>query len=175
MSKVLFFGYGANRSRQKLKEFLGKDLGEGVGAVLRGFTLNVQDLNQVPKAQRDLFLQSYGSDWKAYTIKEGEGVVAGIVWELEEDDLNKLKAWEFVGEYREIISIEVITSSNEEIEVVTEKSKDEFPTTFIVDGLNYNTFAFSRRNIVDPNKQQYYTQKQIENIKKWLNQQATKK
>lgn len=175
MSKSLFFGYGANRSRQKLKEFLGKDPGEGVGAVLRGFTLNVQDLNQIPKLQHDLFLRVYGSDWKAYTIKEGAGAVAGIVWELEEEEFNKLKAWEFVGEYREIISVEVITASDEELEVVTEKSKDEFPTTFIVDGLNYNTFAFSRIESVDPNTQQYYTQKQIENIKKWLTQQAAKK
>lgn len=174
MSKILFFGYGANRSRQKLKEFLDKDLGEGIGAILRGYTLHVQELNQVPKTQRDLFLQVYGQDWKAYTIKKGEGVVAGVIWELEEEDLKKIKAWEFVGEYREIISVKILTSSDEEVEVLTEKSKDEFSTTFIVDGINYNTFAFSRREIIDPNDQAYYTQQQIQSIRKLLNEESIK-
>ncbi len=174
MSQILFFGYGANRSRQKIQEIIGKDLGEGIGAILNGYTLNIQNLNQIPEKVQDFLRKLYGNDFKAYTIKKGEGVVLGVIWKIDVKDLEKFKEWEFVGLWREIVEIEVTTSTDEVVKVITEKSMDQFPSTFIVDGLIYDTFAFTKQKVHSPDQQQYYTQKQITTIRNWLAKKTSK-
>jgi hypothetical protein len=167
-NKILFFGYGSNRSKQKIREALQRDPGQGIGAILHGFTLNVQSLNQIPPEVQKFFQQIYGNDFKAYTIKEGKGIIAGVIWQITNEDLEKLKKWEFVGPYREIIEVEVTTTYDEVVKAYTEKSLDSCPTTFVVDGLTYDVFAFAKQGAPDPNTQQYYTQEKISEIRKWL-------
>lgn len=174
MSKILFFGYGAYKSKQKLKEVIGRDPGEGVGAIVEGFTLHVQELVQVPKQAQDDMRRFWGNEFKAYTLRTGDGVVSGIIWEIEEEELVLVKEWEYDGLWREFIEVEVVTSALEKVKVLTEKSMDQFPTTFIVDGLLYDVFAFTRNEgKTDPNKNEYYDKQQIAKIKQWLSTQIT--
>lgn len=170
--KILFFGYGGNRSQQKIKEILDHDPGNGVGAILSGYTLNVQSLSQIPSTVQSIFQKIYGNEFKAYTIKKGKGIVSGVVWQLTAEDVEKIKQWEFVGDYREIVEAQVTTSSEDAVKVITEKSREEFPTTFIVDGLVYNVFAFAKKEVGDEKDKQYYTEKQIEEIRKALSEQT---
>jgi hypothetical protein len=168
MEKILFFGYGANRSKQKIKEIIGREPDQGVGAVLKGYTLNVQNLTQIPTDVQNFLQKLYGNEFKAYTLKKGQGIVVGVIWELNEEDLEKFKEWEFIGAWRELVDVEVETSSGDTVKVLTEKSMDKFPSTFIVDGLIYDVFAFSKRKVASPDEQQYYTQKQITTLRNWL-------
>lgn len=57
--------------------------------------------------------------------------------------------------------------SSEKLKVFTEKSKDEFPNSYIADGLSYDVFAFTNHKL-DKEREEYYTKQQIEMIKQWL-------
>lgn len=178
MGKVLFFGYGANRSQQKISEIIGRDPGLGIGAILENYTLNIQNLTQIPNPPQTFLGKIYGSDFKSYTVKKGAGIVLGDVWELEEKEWERIKEWEFVGvtKWREPIEVEVTTSTGEKVKAITEKSSDEYSTTFIVDGLTYNLFGFiSKAPNNNTKTPEYYTQKQITEIRKWLTEQSSKK
>ena len=48
MAKILFFGYGANKDVNRLKEILGKYPEDGQGAILENYNLAVQNLSQIP-------------------------------------------------------------------------------------------------------------------------------
>jgi hypothetical protein len=175
MAKVLFFGYGAYRNKNKLAQVLGHTLGEGVGAVLEGYVLVYQTLNQLPANIGEFLRGVYGNDFKAYTIRKGSGVVSGIIWEITNEDLEIIKKWEFIplSPWREIVGINLKSSGGKEVKAFTEKAKDDQPATKITDGLDYEEFENIRQ---DPNKKQsndnpYYTQQQIEKIKSWLAKQ----
>ncbi len=134
---ILFFGYGANRSNERLKDIFGKELEGGYGTVLEGYVLAVQVLEQIPSQAKDILQKVWGQDFKSYTIKPGKGIVAGVVWELDNNQLEVLKEWEFIGIWRELIQVTVTTFDQKTLNVMTEKSPDESSITEIVDGLNY--------------------------------------
>lgn len=77
MNKILFFGYGANRSREKIKKVISKDPGEGIGAVLEGYVLVDQALMQIPEPPREFLRKVYGNNFKSYSIKKGAGCYPG--------------------------------------------------------------------------------------------------
>lgn len=145
---VYFFGYGANRDYYKLKEILGKEPKGGKGAILEGFDLAYQTLDQIPEVPRSFLQKVWGDIFRSYTLKKGTGCVSGVVWELEPEDVEKLKEWEFVGKWREIVSVPVKTSDGRTIQALTEKAQDLLPTKEIVDGLNYenNLNNFKKRD-----------------------------
>ena len=172
--KILFFGYGANRNKNKLIQVLGHSVGEGVGAVLEGYVLVYQTISQLPEHLRNFFAETYGHNFKAYTLRAGEGVVSGTIWEIDEKDLEILKEWEFVPEWREVVEVIVLSAGGKEVQVLTEKSKDEFQFHEITDGVNYEEFNFPRLSKDDPKQELYYTKQQIERIKGWLEQQSKK-
>jgi hypothetical protein len=161
MFESLFFGYGANRSKSKIVSILGHEPGKFVGAVLLHFNLGVQKLSDIPEAAQRIMKEVYGNDFKAYSLTPGEGVVA------------KIKEWEMDGLWREIIEVEVMSSGGKIVKAFTEKSKDEFGISEVIDGIIYSEFDFERKEKI-PNAEEdaYYTQEQIEKIKKWLDAQA---
>ncbi|MBI2021838.1 hypothetical protein HYS93_03095 [Candidatus Daviesbacteria bacterium] len=172
--KILFFGYGANKARSKIAYIIGRDPGDHVGAIAEGFVLAVQHLNNIPAKPQSLLRTLYGNEFKAYTLKKGQGLVTGIIWEMTQVDLEKIKQWEFVGEWREIIEIEVESSGGKTTKVLTEKNMDQFKVDGVADGLLYSEFDFVKKNIINPNQTEYYTKKQINKIKNWLATQVAK-
>lgn len=138
MAKLYYFGYGTNKSRERIREIIGHDPGEGKGAVLDGYVLTYQVLDQVPEGPRTVLGKVWGDEFKGYTLRKGSWKVAGVIWELEEDDLEKIKEWEFVDEHwKEMVSASAVTSDGVTIQVVTEKVPDNQPIKEAVDGLNY--------------------------------------
>lgn len=172
MGNILFFGYGANKSRSKIQQIIKRDPGTGIGAVLEGYTLNTQSLNNIPENPRKIIFQLYGSEFKSYSIKKGDGIVLGVIWETTPEELELIKDWESVGTWRELIEVDVKSSANQIIKVVTEKSHDTYPTDFIVDGLLYDVFAFTQKAASTEKRDTYYTQKQISQIRSWLKKQS---
>ena len=138
MAKVYFFGYGANRSRKRIKEILGKEPDGGYGAVINGYTLSYQVLDQVPENPRRILDKVWGENFKGYTLSQGGGKVAGVIWEIEEEDLKKIKQWEFVDEgWKELVRATANTSDGRSITVLTEKAVETLPRKEAVDGLHY--------------------------------------
>lgn len=166
-NKKLFFGYGANRSRSKIKEIIGRDPGDPVGAIIEGYNLYFQTLKQIPNPAGKILRDLFGGSFKAFTIKKGDGLVGGVVWSFTDKDLEKMKEWEFVGEWREIVKVKVKSEDLYEVDVVTEKSIDSDNVENRVDGLLYNEFRFTAR-ARDPDQDKYYSEQQIKKLRKLL-------
>ena len=169
MKRILFFGYGANRDGNKIAQITGEDLRESVGAVLEGYKLAYQTLDQVPQPARDVLKDTWGNTFRAYTLRKGEGVTQGVIWPVSEEGLKKIEEWEFIGSWRELIKVRVRTFDNTELTVYTEKIPEDTPTVGFIDGLRYDEFIFKNlqeKRIVDEN--QYYTQNQINQVRKAL-------
>lgn len=167
MQKVYFFGYGANRNREKIYQITGKYPSLEFGAILEGYQLCVQNLDLITEKPRKILTELYGERFKAYTIKKGNGIVSGMIWEITPEDLEKIKEWEFVGDWKEIIEITIRSAGNKTIQAITEKVTDDAQVIDIVDGLSYDEFEFTIKND-SKSKEEFYTQAQIDYIKKQL-------
>ena len=143
----MFFGYGANRDKKRLEDIFkvsgleGEDLEVrgGKGARVDGMVLAIQDLTQVPEQVREGLKRTWGEKFRAYTLKPGNGQVAGVIWELTKKQYDAMKAWEHDGEWREMVEVEIVTEDQKRIKVYTEKVFDDAAIREIVDGLNYES------------------------------------
>lgn len=170
--KVFFFGYGAYRNKSKLAQVLGHAVSEGVGAILEGHVLVYQTIDQLPESLQEFFRNTYGNNFKAYTIRKGNGVISGMIWEINKQDLETLKKWEFVPEWREIVEVNVKSSGEKMVTAYSEKAQDDQPFHEITDGVEYEEFENKVIPKVDAAQKEYYTKQQIENIKQWLYSQT---
>ena len=165
MSKILFFGYGANRSRSKMVQIIGNKL-SGQGAIIEGYRLAYQSLDQIPEPAKTVLLKIWGHQFKSYTLKEGKGVVSGVLWEISDENFQKIKEWEFIGVWRELIEVDVRTSDGKKLHAFTEKAPEIHPISGYADGLLYNEYEFL--NLVEKQKEQisnYYNDKQIQEVR----------
>lgn len=134
---IYYFGYGANRERARIREVLGKEPQGGYGAVLEGFDLGYQILDQIPQKPQEVLRNAWGDRFKCYTLRRGKGLAVGVIWEMDQADLEIMKKWEFIGLWREIVQLSVKTFSGETIKAITEKAIDDKRVFGFVDGLNY--------------------------------------
>jgi hypothetical protein len=155
MKKVLYFGYGANRDARMITAITGKPESELVGhpAVLEGYTLAVQRLDQIPDtispdapiriSPQQLLREVWGEDFESYVIKASpNGKVNGTVWELTEDERERVRDWELLdfGWYHDVEG-RVRLDDGSEIAVVTEALDDYQQIDREVDGMNYETWV----------------------------------
>jgi len=138
MAKTFFFGYGSYRDKKKIAEIIGKDPEGGEPAVLEGYLLAVQTLDQIPGSARAVLQKVWGDQFRAYTIRKSPGIVVGTVWIIDQEDLNKIKEWEFVEEqWREIKQVDVTTNSGTKIPVLTDLARETLPVKEFVNGIEY--------------------------------------
>ena len=147
MNQLLFFGYGAYRDRKRLELVLrtsgltGDDLTieGGFGARTDGYVLAIQSLQQIPENTRESLLRVWGGNFRCYTIKPGDGQVAGILWGLNEKQFKALKDWECDGVWREFVEIDIVTTDQHKLKALADKAINDNDITHIVDGLNYES------------------------------------
>lgn len=139
MGKIAYIAYGANRSSKRLKEILGKEPEGGQDVILTGFELKTQNLSQIPISAALVLERVWGKSFKSYTLKESfEGKVAAKVWYLDEGDYEKLKEWEFVGDWREVVPAKAMTYDGKTVFGYTEKAYNSQPVEDgFVDGEHY--------------------------------------
>ncbi len=167
MDSISFFGYGANRNHEKIKQIIGRDPGNGLGAIVKGYQLCIQTLSQIPKGPREVLQKSWGNNFKSYTLKKGKGIVGGTVWDLTDKEFHLIKEWEFIGAWRELVTISVQTANENEVTVFSEKAPDILPISQVVDGLLYDEFEFT--NLRDTQqKKEFYSKEQLEAIRNEL-------
>lgn len=142
MEKVLYFGYGANRDPKMMEWITGNPNLTGRQAVLKGYTLCVQRLDQIPDSARENVTANWPQSFTSYTIKEDpEGEVHGTLWELTPQDRELVRDWELIdlGWYKDL-KVKVTTEDGQEIEVQTEGIGDRQEYDRGVDGTNYETW-----------------------------------
>jgi len=140
MSEVVFFGYGANYDINRIRSIIGHEPKGGEGAILKGYSLGIQSLNNIPEKEKSVLKKVWGENFEAYTLVSGTGYINGRLWIISEEDLEKIKKWEFIykDSWRELLNISITTFDGKTITAVTEKSKDQYGLERVADGLNYD-------------------------------------
>jgi hypothetical protein len=154
MKKVLYFGYGANRAPEMMSWITGRGDFEGKPAILEGWNLCIQRLDQIPKVAvptstgprplQEHLREKWGNDFETYVIRPGRGKVTGTLWTIELKDRELIRNWERVGFWYKEIKVKVKTENGEDIEVITECLGDNQSVDREVDGSNYDPFLLSR-------------------------------
>lgn len=139
MDSVFFFGYGLLANRERMKQIIGRYPDGGTGAVIQGYNLAVQVLDQVPENVRGQLREVWGDSFKAYTIKKGSGIVRGVIWVLTADELERIKNWDLVGSWREMVEVPVTSFDGKTLIAFTEKVGDNQPILETVDGITYDS------------------------------------
>lgn len=151
--KVLYFGYGANRDPRMIAAITGRPAAELTGspAVLEGYSLAVQRLEQVPDtvvqsapvplSPRGM-LKDWGEDFTTYVIHPSkDGKVSGTIWELTTEERELIRDWELVdfGWYKDCEG-RAKTEDGKEVPVITEMLGAGQQIDHEVDGLHYETW-----------------------------------
>ncbi|MBI2021837.1 gamma-glutamylcyclotransferase [Candidatus Daviesbacteria bacterium] len=152
---INYFGYGANRDRRMMEWITGDTSLVGQSAVLKGFKLVVQGLDQVPDSifptapapfsPRQLLQESWTTDFESYTISpDPEGEVVGTLWRLSRLNRDLVREWELVdfGWYQDLRGV-VITEDGKEAEIETEGLRANQEYDRQVDGHHYETWLNS--------------------------------
>lgn len=141
--KVLYFGYGANREPAMMEAITGNANLVGKPAVLRGYELCVQRLDQVPDIPRRILDASWSPKFTSYTIRTGapDDEVYGTLWELTPLERELVRNWELIdlGWYRDM-QVKITTEDGQEIEARTEGLREGLEIDREVDGREYKSF-----------------------------------
>lgn len=175
MGKILYFGYGAYRSRNKVLRILGKEPVGGYGALLDNYQLAIEPLELVPEGlPKQILDQIFGKSFRSYTIKKGKGLIAGVIWEFDDNDL-KLAEAEFIGTWRELVEVEVALANKTKVKAITDKIIKSDRLTEIADGLNYvdNLNIEKKDGSGGREEDDEYKVREIQRIKQELEKLAT--
>lgn len=137
LSTIYFFGYGSYRSKERVAEILGHVPFGGYGGIIDGYVLTFQTLDQLPAEPKEILEKIWGDSFRAYTIRPGKGLIAGVVWELTKADTKKIRVWEFDGVWREFPDVVVKTSDGRTIHALTDVALPNQQVKHVVDGLYY--------------------------------------
>jgi hypothetical protein len=166
-----FFGYGANRSKYRIKEITGRFPIGGYSAIVRNYCLCYQKLTHIPDPPREILRKIWGEDFRCYTLFPHPGIVTGVIWELDENGFDLMKKWEFIGPWKELVTVEAITFQGKTIPSQTEIIHPSQTTDIVVDGINYETFI----NSPSPNKEKYEEQikEELQKVRQMLSDLKT--
>ncbi len=108
---VEFFCYGPGADLDVVTAEIGHPPIAGKPAVLHGFRLGIQGVENIPDKQmpvpghpekmlpdtaRGIIGESWGPGFEMYVVREGEGEVRGTVWTIKKSDLPPIEDWELV-------------------------------------------------------------------------------
>lgn len=159
---IYYFGYGANRSKNRLVNILNHSPIGGYGGIIRNFGLGYQTLTQIPDPPRTLLKRVWGEQYKGYTIIPAEGgIVAGVVWEIDECSFERMKEWECVSIWKKIIPVSVQTYNNRNIQAVTEIIMEPQRILWLVDGIDYE----NNLNIQNPRRNSRSDEFKVEQLR----------
>lgn len=154
--KIIYFGYGANRSLEMMQAITGNTDLVGYPAVLKGFKLCIQRLDQTPIKVQKILRQSWLDNFESYIIAPGEekDEVLGTIWELTSLERELVRNWELIdmGWYKDMV-IKVTTQDGRKIDAQTEGLRDGQVVDRKVSGKKYKTFLNPVRDFEKSAKQ----------------------
>jgi hypothetical protein len=126
------------RSKQRITDILLSTPAGGFGAVLEKYVLCYQTLDQLPEPPRELIRSAWGNNFRGYTVKPAsQGLVAGVLWKLTQDQFQRLNKWECIGTWKKCVSVPVTAYDGKPEQAFTEMVTDDQEIFEIVDGLQY--------------------------------------
>lgn len=153
--KVSYFAYGANRDPRMMAAITGNQSLIGIPAVLEGYQLCIQRLDQIPDivfptspapiSPRDLLKQSWPETFESYIIKPKKGSkVHGNLYKLTPQERELVRDWELIdfGWYKDEKGI-AVTSDGKKVDVVTEGLRQDQEVDREVLGEDYNPWLNS--------------------------------
>jgi hypothetical protein len=164
-NKIFYFGYATTRELEMMKAITGKENLFGQQATLKGYSLYVQRLDQIPNkvipnspepisAQR-ILQNNWGESFISYVIKSDEnGQVRGVVWELDELDYKLLKNWELndYGWFKDL-ETNVILENGETISIITGELGDGQEIDHEVEGDDYPSYLIEPERLLQRAKE----------------------
>jgi hypothetical protein len=134
---IYYFGYGAGRDKKRMAAIIRHQPEGGLGAILNNYRLYIQKLDDIPEIPQKILSDIWGSEFRAYTVRKSQGRVAGVIWKLSALDIKRVKEWEFVGLWRELVQIEVDMYNGQVIKAITDVAAEPSSVSVVVDGINY--------------------------------------
>lgn len=149
-AKALFFAYGPTRDIRVLRALTGNQTLVGREAVLKGYKLGLQRLDQVPsvrtvapKSPQEILRESWPDSFEFHAVlpdEKGEGV-AGTVVELDPQEAELFRDFELIDlNWYKNGRGKVITSDGQELEVNVPILGDGQKISREVDGINHDVW-----------------------------------
>lgn len=156
---ILYFGYGANMDKGMIKAITGQKNLNGIPAILYGYKLGVQKIDQIPSVPQKSLRGNWGDNFRSYVIfQDNDSKVKGVVWKLTETSRRLVRIWEHVDHevgkeqsWYTQISLPVIETVDgnkihgAETEIITEDQ--EVDESVIVNGLDYPPYLMKPDNM----------------------------
>lgn len=172
-NKILYFAYGNNREPEIMQVLTGNKNLVGHEAVLKGYVLGVQMLDQVPSIRlsgfpvspQEVLRRHWNDSFESYVIKPGEGEVKGMVWELTNEERELVRDWELIdlGWYKDVKG-EAILKDGGKIAVETEILGDSQGIDRVIDGKEYNSFLNKKEDffrVIEISRREYFEREKI--------------
>lgn len=120
-------------------------------AVLEGYDLVVQRLDQIPEIPQRIIRGSWGDGFESYNLTPGSGHIRGIKCKVSQNQWNRLNDWEF-GEFGWFVSKEVeiknlATGQREKVMTMVMGEGQSFDRK--VDGDNFPPYLMPREKTLE--------------------------
>ncbi|OGZ62510.1 MAG: hypothetical protein A3H51_01675 [Candidatus Spechtbacteria bacterium RIFCSPLOWO2_02_FULL_38_8] len=176
--KILYFGYGANMTREMMAWITGNENLKGHPAKIRGFKLGVQKLNQIPSevsqtssapvSPQQILRENWGENFESYVMfrADPDSEVAGTIWELTNYERELVRNWELIdfGWYEDLRGVRTNIQEGEEVVIETEVLRENQEIDRQVDGLKYEPFLMPQsefKRIAERERGEYLERQRI--------------
>jgi len=145
---VDIFYYGPGADEDVMTAIIGKKPIKGRSAILQGYKLGIQGVNEIPdikvkgssQTARQIIKGAWGPDFLMHAAHKGKGLIKGIVWTINKEDLGMVKKLELVKfKWYSIVKSKVVFADGGTAQVLTIVVKNQ-PVQKDIDGLNYDLF-----------------------------------
>ncbi len=116
-----YFGYGAMSSEEVMEAVIGRRPTGTAGSVA-GMRLCIQRIDQVPASAQEVLRVEWPDSFRSYvTVPDPEAKVAGMVWEVTEDERAIIRDWELVDlGWFDVIDVTVREDNGSSVSASTE-------------------------------------------------------
>ncbi len=156
---IKYFGFGTNKDLDMMAHMVGNNNLKGVPGKLLGYELCIQDINQIrdeiihpfDRSPRAIIKAGFGENFKLYTSRQKVGAVTyGTIWDLTEEEFEKVKNWELVDfGMQEDVKALATDSNGNPVQVITQALlKDPKEVESIVNEENYDPYIAPKEQML---------------------------
>lgn len=147
-AKILYFGYGANKSADMVNAIIGRTP-DGFPFTLDGYELCVQSWKHIPPKARAILAGPWDEKFRSYSIRKAENnAVSGMVWLITKKERAHVRNWELIGKWYQEKRLRVVNAQGKVHVIITEIIEDQgIPKAH--DNLNYPAFLNSKKKMLE--------------------------